>query len=465
MHVGGGRVSDFFAGLLDSRDVGEYYREPGLSDAEARELLLADTVLPDGLSVEEEREACRALKGSMLRQEVFARDGTAKQPHPYVVTEQNFTIRPLQPRAGNRHAVFFAHPHEAISYHYERDPTDPRITHTLTLDVDAFGNVRKSASVGYGRRHAHAGLQPPDQAKQGQLLVTYTENAFTNLVNDADAYRTPLPSESLTYEVTGYTPSGPAGRFAFADIVRAGPNGPEHVFDSAIDYHEAPTAGRQRRLIEHVMTLYRSNDLTACLSLGQLQSRALPCWSAKLAQTPALTHAVYGDRVTPAMLADDARYAIANGHCWVPSGQAFLSPDTTDDPAQELAYAMAHFFQPQRFVDPFQETTFVAYDRHDLLVVDTRDPLGNRVTAGDRAADGSMEPRIDYRVLQPALVSIPTETARRWPSTPLAWWSARPSWATAKRAWAIRFKVSMRTSTRPRWLCTCVSQPSIHGPS
>ena len=41
-----------------------------------RQLLLDDTVLPAGLTVEEEREACRALKGSMLRQEVYALDGT-----------------------------------------------------------------------------------------------------------------------------------------------------------------------------------------------------------------------------------------------------------------------------------------------------------------------------------------------------------------------------------------------------
>ena len=61
-------------------------------------------MLPAGLTIEEEREACRALKGSMLRQEVYALDGTDSEPHPYAVTEQNFTIECLQPQAGNRHA-------------------------------------------------------------------------------------------------------------------------------------------------------------------------------------------------------------------------------------------------------------------------------------------------------------------------------------------------------------------------
>ena len=59
----------------------------------------------------------------------------------------------MQPRGGNRHAVFFTHPREAISYHYERNPADPRISHALTLEVDPFGNVLKSLAIGYGRAH------------------------------------------------------------------------------------------------------------------------------------------------------------------------------------------------------------------------------------------------------------------------------------------------------------------------
>ncbi|HET9606414.1 MAG TPA: toxin TcdB middle/C-terminal domain-containing protein, partial [Nitrospira sp.] len=124
--LGRQHVSNFFAGLLDEGDTGEYYREPGLSDEEGAGLLLPDTVLPDGLTVDEEREACRALKGAMLRQEVYALDGTLREPHPYTVTEQNFTIRVLQGRGENRHAVFFTHAREALSFHYEHDPRDPR---------------------------------------------------------------------------------------------------------------------------------------------------------------------------------------------------------------------------------------------------------------------------------------------------------------------------------------------------
>ena len=138
-------VSDYFAGLLNGVDRGEYYREPGLSDAQARAMLLADSILPPGLSIEEEREAVRALKGSTLRTELYADDGTARAVHPYTVTEQNLAVRLEQGRGINRHAVFSTHASETLTYEYDRDPADPRIQHGLTLEVDAFGNVLKDA--------------------------------------------------------------------------------------------------------------------------------------------------------------------------------------------------------------------------------------------------------------------------------------------------------------------------------
>src|SRR5260370_1881079 len=98
----------------------EYYREPGLTDDQLEALLLPDTILPADLTPEEEREACRALKGSILRQEVFALDRPPRSEQPYSVSERNYDLVKVQPLVGNRHAVFFAYPRETVDYHYER---------------------------------------------------------------------------------------------------------------------------------------------------------------------------------------------------------------------------------------------------------------------------------------------------------------------------------------------------------
>lgn len=429
-YLGRNHISNFFAGLLNANDTGEYYREPGKTDAQARALLLEDTILPDGLTVDEEREACRALKGSMLRQEVYALDGTDKEPHPYTVTEQNFTIRHLQPMGDNLHGVFFIHTREVINSHYERNPTDPRIAHTMTLEVDAFGNVLKEAAIGYGRRQPDMNLSVEDRAKQAQTLVTYTQNRVTNAIGIDNNYRTPLPCESRTYELTGYLPTAAANRFQISNFVQPDPtdaNGLKriHTFDGEVNYEDAPPSGRQRRLIEHLRTLYRpddfgesQNDPLALLPLGTIEPQSLPGETYKLVFTPGLLAQVYQrsrngqppenlllnpNAILPVDIAagkntDRGGYVDldSDGHWWIPTGRVFHSPNIGDTAVQERSYARQHFILPLRSRDPFGQTSTVANDAYDLLMTEAIDALGNQVTAAN-----------DYRVLQPTLMTDP----------------------------------------------------------
>ncbi len=444
IYAGRDHVSNFFAGLLDEGDPGEYYREPGLTDAQARALLLPDTVLPAGLTLEEEREACRALKGAMLRQEVYALDDTPKAALPYTVTEQNFTIRRLQPRDGNRYAVFFTNARETINYHYERNPADPRIAHALTLEVDDFGNVLKEAAIGYGRRQPDATLPlQADRHKQTQALVTYTENRVTNPIDDDVAYpndyRTSLPAETRTYELTGFAPENNAMRFSFDEWTRNNLALPA----SAVEVPYEQTAKRttpQKRLIEHVRTLYRPDDLGAAqndpltlLPLGTVEPLVVPGESYKLAFTPGLLTQAFqrdGQPLLPSPAnvlggqgPDQGGYVVSqdlkasgdfpntdpDDHWWIPAGRVFLSPGSAHAATQERAYARRHFFLPHRYRDPFHTAaisteSFVTYDAYGLLLLESRDPLGNRVTVGERLPNGDLDPAKpgnDYRVLQP----------------------------------------------------------------
>ena len=419
-YFGRDRVSNYFAGLLDDKDAGEYYREPGLTDAQAKRLLLDDTVLPKGLTVNEEREACRTLKGAMLRQEVYALDGTSKQPHPYSVTEQNFTIQLLQPQGHNPHAVFFSHPREAISHHYERNPAEPRTSHALTLEVDGFGNVMKSLAIGYGRRTAanDPALTDGDKARQTRLLITLSENDFTNPVLEPDQYRTPLPAETRTSELSGFKPENNAARFSFDEWT----HNDFALLASAADipYEEtADNIAKQKRLIEHVRTRYRNDDLTALLPPGVVGALALPGESYKLALTPGLVARIFTRKKAgqpdedllpnPAPLLqgkgeDEGGYIASDGNWWIPSGRAFFDPDAAvanpaSTAAQELSTARQHFYLPRKIADPFGHSTVMDYDDpHDLLVTRTSDSLGNTIAAAN-----------DYRVLQPRIVTDPNQ--------------------------------------------------------
>ena len=98
----------------------EYFSEPGLTAAQSQAMLLPDSLLPDGLTGNEIHEAIRSLKGGILRQEVYACDGTAAAALPYSVSERNYTVCMFQPFGPNRHAVFYTHNRESVDFHYER---------------------------------------------------------------------------------------------------------------------------------------------------------------------------------------------------------------------------------------------------------------------------------------------------------------------------------------------------------
>ena len=157
-------------------------------------MLLDDTILPPGLTPEEAREACRALKGTMLRQEVYALDGKPESVRPYSVAESNFTSAWLQQRGPNRHAVLLhACPRAGQLRTTSANCTtvagclraDPRVSHDVTLEVDEFGNVLKSVAIGLRPAVSTRRAAADGSRQQPRFLLTLTENDHTNAVDDA----------------------------------------------------------------------------------------------------------------------------------------------------------------------------------------------------------------------------------------------------------------------------------------
>ena len=120
----------------------------------------ADTVLPDGLDAGEEREAYRALKGQVLRTEVYADDASAVAGNPYSVTEHNSPSAAAAPGPEPARRLLRPSPRDADP-RLRAGAADPRVSHEMILETDAYGNVLRCVSVGYPRR---AGYPPPEPA-------------------------------------------------------------------------------------------------------------------------------------------------------------------------------------------------------------------------------------------------------------------------------------------------------------
>ncbi len=353
--------------------------EIALADARLIAAPGIDTYIIDHLSAQEWQEALRACKGMGLRSEIFAKDAplegaTATELQqeitPYNVATHNCIIELLQPQGQNQHAIFIVKESEAITYSYERNTEDPRIAHTLNIKLDEYGNVLESASVVYPRIQADTSLSPEIQEVQDKTLISYTHNQFTNDIDTYNSYRLRLPSEVKTYEFKNIVKTN--FLYSISDF--------ETTLDTAIevDYHQIdtnPATGTsQKRLIEHIRSLYRDDNLTTPLPLHQLESLALPFESYQLAYTPNLISDIFDTKVNGAlMLEGKFTDSGGDGNWWVRSGTTQFI-----EGAENSVDAQNRFYAPISYIDPYSaKTTVKYYSDYYLFIEATEDALGN----------------------------------------------------------------------------------------
>ena len=345
----------------------EYYQ----GDADAKQI--PDTRWPVGLTPEEIRETTRALAGRALHVEVYALDGTAAAVHPYTVTDANFQIQRLQPRAKLKHAVLYVHDRESIVHHYERNPADPRVAQSFVIGVDAFGMVTRGASITYPRR-------TPAFAEQGVLTVVLADATFAHLTEEADDYRVGLPLTTRGFELLGLTAPGASVAFALSTIADAAEEATEVPFEGPLGVDPL-----EKRLLSDTRVRYWADDLSGPLAYGVPGKRALVYDTDTKAMSVAQFTAVFGGLAQApdaTAMANEGGYVLDGGAYWMRSGRQVLSP--------------AKFYQPVEFLDPFGNSTTVTYDADVLFMLEVEDPLGNTITA-----------EVDRRVLAPWKLTDP----------------------------------------------------------
>lgn len=360
---------------LSHQYVAEYFR---------RAAVLEDSVLPTGLTSTDYQEACRSLKGMILREERYVDDDSPLSLVPFHVSENNYTVSALQPsKPGTpaKNGVFHVTAREDVTFTHERDPADPQVAHTLNLSFDAYGNVLKLVSVTYGRRVSESPLSGTARATQQRSQVIYSENTYTNAIDSHVAHVNPLLHKTRNYHLTGLSPVG--DRFSFAQFAAN-----EFAALKAVEVpfeQEEESAVPRKRLIAGSDTLYRRDDLTGLLDGGVLESLALPGESYQLALTPGLMDVLRGRmRAWPiSAVPVEGGYVEINKHLWIPTGRHGFDLTRAKDPAGELAEARAHFFTAKRFTNPFGAVTLVKHDDYDLLPIEVTDPLRNKMTVSN----------------------------------------------------------------------------------
>jgi len=283
-----------------------------------------------------------------------------------------------------------------------------------------------------GRIRAHIIRDVVDQRSldlimeaQKQPHLAYTETRYTNdVIDDPDSHRLRAPCEIKTYELTGFSP---AQGFYFDLSELRGYRLSDSLPDQGATpvgkkpYHEIPQdAAATKRLVEHVRTLFFDDDATGAdaadrflkepLPFGKLGKLGLTYEQYKLALTKSLLDAVFGDKLEDVAHTSTVRGVLGNAQIsGYLSGEALadrFDPEPTNDEywmrsgvAGFNADADQHFYLPERYTDPFGNTTRLTYDDRDLYVVSSVDQLGNTVTVT----------QFDFRVLAPSEIIDPND--------------------------------------------------------
>lgn len=156
-----------------------------------------------------QREALRTLRGTLLRSELYALDGTPIQDRPYTVTESCMSFRcefPVKDSANKisktpntidkdvfatvnsdpnkatfSHCVFFPFNISQRTTQYERG-TDPMHSFSFTKEYDDFGQAQGQLSIGVPRNFSPASgiavFTGPDNTPPGDYLATYANSEF-----------------------------------------------------------------------------------------------------------------------------------------------------------------------------------------------------------------------------------------------------------------------------------------------
>jgi len=338
-------------------------------------------------SIQDAREAARALKGSPLRTEVYAIDGSEQEALPYVITEANQQVRRLQPSRGeDKFGVFFAYNRETVTISSERNLTDPRVGHQFALDVDRYGAVRRSISLVCGRDPSIAGSQPEQQAH----YATLSEADHTHQDSATGTYRLGTQYASRTYEVHNLSLNWAGGQLVTLSDLETALGGASDIrFDDPV-----PASGVTRRLLDRQQQTFYADDNATEAPLGDPGTRALPYKTYQLALTANQVQFLIDESTAlvgvtgafdPGLLTSEGAYLDreSNGEYWTQSGRALFS-------------GASQFYLPSAALDPFGGMSSVSWDSYHLLPETTTDPVGNIIQSEN-----------DYRILAPFRVTDP----------------------------------------------------------
>lgn len=331
------------------------------------------------------REALRTLRGSLLRSETYALDGSPLEERPYSVTEYAYGLTEIAPPAANssRRSVFFPHPLAQRTTQWERGD-DPATRFAITGDYDEYGQPRRQLSIACPR-----GWRGLDSLPAEPYLATLSVTTFAT-PTAAGPFFADRVVRARTYELTGTSGQAVGGLFGTTESTGVG----KRLFAESLNYFDGPAFEG--------------------LPFGSLGAWGVVVRSESLVLTEDLLTAAYGGNRPPWLDANAAftgggdypqefadRLPANAGYRYRPANQAFsggwyVQATRSRFDFQEPVAAVPPRGMVLAQLDPLGHETRISYDALRLLPEAVRGPTGLTVRA-----------EYNHRVFMPSRVTDP----------------------------------------------------------
>jgi RHS repeat-associated protein len=343
------------------------------------------------------RDALRTLRGSILRTELYALDGSKRQERPYTVTEHAYNLKeiPAPTGASDRKRIFFPHLTAQRTTQWERGD-DPMPQFAFTDDYDDYGQPRRLSAVAMPRLRRH------QQSITGEVVGIVQPNETGILATHSHTiYATPADNGPYIHDrvahVRSYELSVPLpGPDSLGDTIQQARRKQQEEAARVHELFDDPANGL---LIGHQIHHYDGHPFTG-LPSGQVGRHGALIRSETLVFTGGLLDAAFEDR-RPDYLDGFASLPgqapqVTLGVLGYRKEPANAAPDQAAYYADMLRQQLTPRGLPEIMRDARGYDTHIAYDGHDLLPVAVTDARGMTVRAS-----------YNMRLLQPERMTDP----------------------------------------------------------
>jgi RHS repeat-associated protein len=346
------------------------------------------------------RDAIRALRGSILRTELYALDDTDFQERPYTVTESIHGVREEFPSPEtNRQPIFFSFALAERTTQWERGQ-EPMTQFKFMGDYDRYGQLLSQIGIAVPRSRDFRVEAP---APQSPYLSTYSETKYAER-DDAQIFIVDRVAQTTTYEVLN---DGRSTVFQLWDQVKVDPAS-RKIIGQTLNFYDGTAfqglgfgqIGEFGALVRSLTLVMTEEDLQAAYGANRPPYLTNPVnWTGEYPQEfrdrlPALSGYVFqvGGAGSP----------FATGYFVVAERRSY---DFQDEGTEKRGLVRV-------MRDPLGRDTTIDYDEpgHPYRLLPTRviDPIGLTTQA-----------KYDYRVMQPKEVIDPNNNRATVTFTPL----------------------------------------------